>query len=880
MQPGLFRYILTHSLRQQILLALMVVASYGFVFANLQLPKMIVDDAIQGDPAGFPVELYGYELDQLSYLWALSALFLLIVVINQGFKYAINVYRGVLAERMLRRLRYMLYGQVLRFPPPAFRHMSQGEIIPMITAEVEPVGGFIGDSISLPLFQGGTLVVILVFLFLQNPIIALAATALYPMQIYLIPRLQARVNRLAKARVRLVRRLSDRIGESVSTIEETHVHGTGRRELSRFAGQLHDIFDVRFQIYLWKFVIKFINNFINQLGPFFFYSLGGYLVLTDQMSMGALIAGLAAHKDLAAPWKELLTYYQRQADARIKFDQVISQFHPEGTMSAAQQLARDAVVPPLDGTLSIKTLSVTDEDDTRLLENVTLDLPLNRSVAVIGTADSGRDHLLRVLARLQPPTRGQIEAQGVDLLSLPEPVLGQRLGFVSNATPLFNATLGEVLTYPLAQVPVQGAPNTANAERKRYVFEAAASGNLTDDPAGTWVDPTLAKAPTLKALNRRIEDILRRVDLAEDVFDLGLRGTVTVEEHPGVVGAVMIAREAFQHALVAGGRQNLIEPFDPTRYNSNASVAENVLFGHYLGHGLEELTEHPYMTWVLDRIGLETRMLDIGYQVAETMVELFSDATFIGTDLFEQFSFINADELPDFQEMIGQVERGRAEELPEAERRRLRSLPFKLVPARHRLGLVDAFMQKRLLEARKVFASHLPLELADRVAFFRRDEFTRGAPVLDNILFGKIAHGVAGADAAVITLLREVVEEAELFDELIGAGLTFQIGLGGGRLSQIQRQKLAIARVLLKDPDILLLSDPTSGMDRQTADKMVEAVFESRQGRGMIWSLSRPSLADRFDRVVVLRQGRVVEQGAPGELATPGTYYSELLTME
>ena len=76
---------------------------------------------------------------------------------------------------MLRRLRYDLYARVLRFPLPHFRKLSHGEIITMITAELEPLGGFIGDAFSLPAFQGGTLLVILGFLFVQNPLMAAAA---------------------------------------------------------------------------------------------------------------------------------------------------------------------------------------------------------------------------------------------------------------------------------------------------------------------------------------------------------------------------------------------------------------------------------------------------------------------------------------------------------------------------------------------------------------------------------------------------------------------------------------------------------------------------------------------------------------------------------
>ena len=75
----------------------------------------------------------------------------------------------------------------------------------MITSEVEPLGGFIGEAIALPAFYGGTLVVIFTFVFMQDPVLGLAAISLYPIQGYLIPKLQRRVNELAKQRVRAVR---------------------------------------------------------------------------------------------------------------------------------------------------------------------------------------------------------------------------------------------------------------------------------------------------------------------------------------------------------------------------------------------------------------------------------------------------------------------------------------------------------------------------------------------------------------------------------------------------------------------------------------------------------------------------------------------------
>ena len=266
----------------------------------------------------------------MHYLFALCGIFLALVLVNGAFKYVINVYKGIVGERMLRRLRYELYSRVLRFPLPQFRRVSSGEIVQMINAEVEPLGGFIGDAFALPAFQGGTLLTILAFMFVQDPILGLAAVALYPVQIVVIPRLQRQVNQLAKARVRQVRRMADRINETVAGVRDIRANDATQYERSRFSRELGVVFDIRFEIYKKKFFIKFINNFLAQLGPFFFFSIGGYLVIMGELTLGALVAVIGAQKELYAPWKELLTYYQLMMDVHIKYEQVVAQFDPPG----------------------------------------------------------------------------------------------------------------------------------------------------------------------------------------------------------------------------------------------------------------------------------------------------------------------------------------------------------------------------------------------------------------------------------------------------------------------------------------------------------------------------------------------------------------------
>ena len=104
MQRTLFGFIWKHSLRQQITILVLTGLSFPSFYYSLDLPKTIINQAIQGK--GFPKTLFGVSFDQIQYLMVLSSAFLVLVLINGAFKYYINSYKTRVGERMARRLRY------------------------------------------------------------------------------------------------------------------------------------------------------------------------------------------------------------------------------------------------------------------------------------------------------------------------------------------------------------------------------------------------------------------------------------------------------------------------------------------------------------------------------------------------------------------------------------------------------------------------------------------------------------------------------------------------------------------------------------------------------------------------------------------------------
>jgi ABC-type multidrug transport system fused ATPase/permease subunit len=134
-----------------------------------------------------------------------------------------------------------------------------------------------------------------------------------PVQLAVIPPLQRRINELNRTRVREVRRLSSLLGERQPPPPSRSPY------LQPMLASIRHLKELRFRIFKKKFLMKSAINFLNNLVPFFFYLIGGYLVIQGKITFGALVAVLAAHKDFSAPLRELLMYYQVTEDVRVRY---------------------------------------------------------------------------------------------------------------------------------------------------------------------------------------------------------------------------------------------------------------------------------------------------------------------------------------------------------------------------------------------------------------------------------------------------------------------------------------------------------------------------------------------------------------------------------
>lgn len=883
MENSIFKFIFKHSKRQQIALVLFTFCSFPFLYATLDLPKIIVNEAIGADSGQFPLFLtipftsIGFEFSQVSYLMLLSFTFLGLVLINGGFKYKINVYKGQLGERMLRRLRYDLYVRLLRFRLPHFKKVSSGEIIPIVTAEVEPLGGFIGDAFALPVFQGGTLLVYLTFIFLQDPLLGLAAILLYPFQLYVIPKLQKQVNQLGKKRIKAVRKLSDRIGETVTGIKDIHANDTTKFERSDISYRLGNIYHIRYDIFRKKFFIKFLNNFLAQLTPFFFFSVGGYFVIIGDLTFGALVAVLAAYKDLASPWKELLAYYQQKEDVKIKYQQIIELFQPPDLRNQSE--IDEETIIDLNKEIIGKNISYIDDEETKILDKISFEIQPHCSYAILGTGYCGKDEFALLLSGLLSPTMGRLKIDEHSFDTLPESSLGQKISYVDSQAQFFNGTIKENLLYSLKHKALGDPPQSTDEEKWQYK-ECLASGNSPYSIKQEWINYQAVDCKDFSAVQHKIIDIIEDIGLGDDIYNLGLKSTVDKEKHTNLADKILLLRDELKNQIEKKKLGNLVEQFDIESYNDNSTVAENLLFGTALTdeYSPDHLAQNELVLSILHQVRLYDEFLYIGFQAAEIMVELFAELDSETSDEFiEQYSFIDADLLEKLKHHLGSYKKENLHDLSDDNKALLLTIPFKLIVTRHRLGLITLEIKEKILKARTLFFEKFSKKQHNKIALFNPEKYDYNISIQDNVLFGRIAHNQPQAEEKIYQLIFDLISKEGLRKEIINVGLDSQVGPMGSRLSQTKKQKLAIVRALIKNPDIIVFNQALSAVDQSLQKDIVLKILETYKNKTIIWVLNRVTLSQHFDNLILLKKGKIIDQGSFDMIAQKSQYFREIV---
>ncbi|WP_421440821.1 ABC transporter ATP-binding protein [Agrobacterium tumefaciens] len=242
----------------------------------------------------------------------LVSIYAVISLLEGAVKLGLNLYRSWISEIAVRWLRLALFGMSPLKAEPTTD--IEGVQLSIVIAEAEPIGSFVGDSLSQPLLQIGILTTVTGYLVYLQPLMALVILVVFLPQMAFVPAFQNAINKRVGQKTTLMRQVSITIVQTGGTVNEDGIQRS----------RLQTVFEISMGIYRIKFTMNFVMNLMTQLGYVGIMALGGYFVMTKQTEIGTVIAFLSSLAKINDPWGDLVDWYRNLRITQIKYELVKS----------------------------------------------------------------------------------------------------------------------------------------------------------------------------------------------------------------------------------------------------------------------------------------------------------------------------------------------------------------------------------------------------------------------------------------------------------------------------------------------------------------------------------------------------------------------------
>jgi ABC-type multidrug transport system fused ATPase/permease subunit len=295
MPRTLFGYIWKISGRHQVALVPMTIAVFLLSTVPLELQRRIVNDAIAHGATG-------------TILW-LAIAYAGLAMAEGAIKLCLNVYRSWVSESTIFNLRRSIGSLPVDAVKSEDRAMAEGVEISMILSEAEPIGGFVGISISDPLLHGGLLASVFGYLFYLEPRMALLGLLVFSPQLVFVPLLQRAIIVRGAERIRTLRGIS---GEIVGA-----QGGIPAKEES-----MRHVFSLSMGIFKLKFTMNFLMNLMHHSGVAVALGVGGWLAVKGEIEVGTVVAFVSGLGKVNDPWGDLVNWFREMTAVTMRYELV------------------------------------------------------------------------------------------------------------------------------------------------------------------------------------------------------------------------------------------------------------------------------------------------------------------------------------------------------------------------------------------------------------------------------------------------------------------------------------------------------------------------------------------------------------------------------
>jgi ABC-type multidrug transport system fused ATPase/permease subunit len=802
--------------------------------------------------------------------------------------------KGIILESIIHRQSLGLFDNVLKASPEFFRRNQATKISNRIVLEIRKTESLMLDlKIGFPITMAG----ILVFSYVMfngldkgTPVIgsllpdgfSQQGNYLYGALVILFTPLQT-VFLLFDKKMQQIRRATAAANDEVSNISYETVNSV-REIRNNYAfdyslSRIEKIFDDFKQI---EIEIAKFDALISGIGPVLSGLVKVILLATGaRLCLGPITIPLIEAEVSAIEWKDYMgfsgiaiildVYVSRLANYLFKWRMSYNAFRRISEFKNATRMFDESLQTAhfngREDSLNFKKINFDSDDGIKMLSDLSATIMPGDHVALVGPSGCGKSTALNLILRELEKSSGSLGFGSKNIEECSFSVLTGEVGFVQQKPVLLNTSIRNNLLLGLRR---------------------DSSTTVIDDDSIVDISK-FENCSNLADLDFELISMTIKVGLDNDISIKALDNPVPDEYlNASIIGSLDTLRELIKNEL-ENMDVKLVENFDESKCLKALSILENILYGALkrdavgeIFYGIEPL---KLIGTALKGAAFYDQLLFLGWRLFQgdqniaVRIKHHSPALY---DVLTTYQ-LTADTGEELSASVGKIGSDLSSELLSLKP----ALKQTLVELALMCNVGRAFsynddssaFERDILNARVLLKNSDCLSKLNAISY-KSDNIVSQISLRETLLGGQVNSGVRNAFGLVNDVIVKILKDKNYFDELLLMGLESPVGEEGRLLSGGQAQKIAIARILLKRPNILLLDEATSALDEKSQTKIIDLIEDEYKDKTVLMISHRLTTVTNFSTILVFDRGHIVQRGTYDELLSVPGMFQDLVLQE
>ncbi len=397
--------------------------------------------------------------------WGVNPLYILpilvvgIFIVQGAFRYASGYLMSYIGHKVVMDIRNLLYKHLQSLSLKFYKSNPTGTLMSRMTNDVFLVQYSVSNLLGEIIKEALVIVVLLGVLFYRDWKMALISILILPAAIVFLAKLGGKLRTLSKRGQERMADMNDILQETITGVRIVKAFNMEDRETERFAGRNTNYFKVMMRGVKYDLMASPLMEVVGSIGVAIIIFFGGMKVYNGVMTTGDFFSFLTALLLLYSPVRRLSSINNRVQQAMGAAERVYELLEEEPDITDAP----DAVsTKPFNSEIRFRNVCF-QYDSEPVLEDIDLEVPRGRMVAIVGLSGAGKSTLVDLIPRFYDVDQGAIEFDGVDIRRLTMSSLRAQIGIVSQDIFLFNDTVANNIAYGKPRASEDEIISAANA---------------------------------------------------------------------------------------------------------------------------------------------------------------------------------------------------------------------------------------------------------------------------------------------------------------------------------------------------------------------------------------------------------------------------------